>query len=68
MSTQLDKQSQILKDSASLAESETAPLTVLDIMGLAYLFDLPEHSGMPHDLWMLLDICPYNCSHIYPRD
>jgi len=49
MSTQLDKQSRILKDSASPTEFETAPLAVLDIMDLAYLFDLPEHSGMPHD-------------------
>jgi hypothetical protein len=68
MSTQLDKQPRILKDSASPTESATAPPAVLDIMGLAYFFDLPEHSDMPHDLWLLLDICPYNSSHTYPRN
>lgn len=49
MSTQLDKQSRILKTSTSPTEFEAGPLAVLDIMDLAYLFDLPEHSGMPHD-------------------
>lgn len=43
MSTQLEKQIRILKGSVHFREREATTLSVPDIMGLAYLFDFPEH-------------------------